>query len=62
MISKIGLTEILLVFGVALLVFGPAKLPDIGRSFGKGIREFKDATKEITQTITEAEEEKTEKT
>jgi TatA/E family protein of Tat protein translocase len=52
MISRIGVTEILVAFGVALLVFGPSKLPEIGKSFGRGIKEFKDATKELTQGIT----------
>jgi len=38
----VGLPEILLLGIVALLVFGPKKLPEIGRSLGKGMREFKD--------------------
>lgn len=36
--------ELILVLVVALLVFGPSKLPEIGKAFGKGLREFKDAT------------------
>ena len=39
-----SMTELLVVLGVALLVFGPSRLPEIGRAVGKGIREFKDAT------------------
>ncbi len=39
----IGLTEILIVLVVALLVFGPKRLPEMGRSLGKGMREFKDS-------------------
>lgn len=39
-----SVTELIFILVIALLVFGPAKLPEIGRSFGKGIREFKDAT------------------
>ncbi|EEG77646.1 twin-arginine translocase TatA/TatE family subunit [Dethiobacter alkaliphilus] len=54
MFSKIGPLEILLVLGLALLIFGPAKLPEIGKSFGKGIREFRAATKEMTQTVSDA--------
>lgn len=57
MISKIGLPELLVVFAVALLVFGPKKLPDIGKAFGRGLREFKDATKEISQSISDSQEE-----
>jgi TatA/E family protein of Tat protein translocase len=58
MFSKIGMPELAVIFGVALLVFGPSKLPDIGRAMGKGLREFKNATTEITQSINEAEEKK----
>ncbi|MDE3090945.1 MAG: twin-arginine translocase TatA/TatE family subunit [Chloroflexota bacterium] len=36
---------------VALLIFGPSRLPEIGRAFGKTIREFQSATKEATQTF-----------
>lgn len=58
MFSKIGMPELAVILGVALLVFGPSKLPDIGRAMGKGLREFKNATTEITQSISEAEEKK----
>ncbi|RQD67383.1 MAG: twin-arginine translocase TatA/TatE family subunit [Tindallia sp. MSAO_Bac2] len=51
MMGRIGFQEILLVFGLALLIFGPTKLPEIGKSMGKGIREFKSATKEITDSV-----------
>jgi sec-independent protein translocase protein TatA len=39
---NIGLPEMLIVLVIALIVLGPKKLPDAGRSLGKGIREFKD--------------------
>jgi sec-independent protein translocase protein TatA len=39
----IGVMEIVLVLGIALLVFGPRKLPEVGRSVGHGIRELKDS-------------------
>ncbi len=42
MIPNIGPMEVLIVLIVALLVLGPKKLPDVGRSLGKGIRGFKD--------------------
>jgi sec-independent protein translocase protein TatA len=41
MIPNVGPLEIIVVLGIALLVFGPKKLPDLGRSLGNGIREFK---------------------
>jgi sec-independent protein translocase protein TatA len=41
--SWIGLPEILILLLVALLIFGPKRLPEMGRSLGKGMREFKDS-------------------
>jgi sec-independent protein translocase protein TatA len=52
MIGKIGMWEMLLVLSVALIIFGPAKLPELGRSIGRGIREFRQASKDITRSIT----------
>jgi sec-independent protein translocase protein TatA len=43
----IGLPEMVLIFVLALLIFGPKKLPEIGRSVGKAIRSFQDASKEF---------------
>ncbi len=43
----IGLPEMALILVIALLVFGPKKLPEIGRSFGKAIRGFQEASKEF---------------
>ncbi len=43
----IGLPELLLIMVVALLIFGPKKLPEIGRSLGKAIRGFQDASKDF---------------
>jgi sec-independent protein translocase protein TatA len=42
-------THLLLIFAVALLVFGPKKLPELGRGLGEGIRGFKGAMKDETQ-------------
>jgi sec-independent protein translocase protein TatA len=58
MLGRIGMPELLLALGVALIVFGPGKLPEIGKSFGRGIREFKDATNDLSKSIVEATEEK----
>jgi sec-independent protein translocase protein TatA len=41
MIGNIGPMEVLVVLIIALVVFGPKRLPDLGQSLGKGIREFK---------------------
>jgi sec-independent protein translocase protein TatA len=47
MFEKIGFTEILVILAVALLIFGPAKLPQLGKSMGESIREFKKAFRTI---------------
>jgi len=48
--GNLGMTEILLI-GVALLIFfGPSRLPELGKSLGKSIQEFKKAGREITNT------------
>ena len=44
----IGPGELLLIFILALIVFGPRRLPEIGRSLGKTIREFREASQEFT--------------
>ncbi len=46
-IFGIGLPEMAVIFTVALLVFGPKKLPEIGRSMGKAIRGFQDASRDF---------------
>jgi len=47
----LGLKEMLLI-GIALLIFfGPSKLPELGTAFGKSIREFKKASKELTDAV-----------
>jgi len=43
MMSGIGLPEMLIVLAIALIVLGPKRLPDAGRSLGRGLREFKGA-------------------
>ena len=42
---------------MALLIFGPSKLPELGRSLGRGIKEFKGAAKEFTSEMAEAKNE-----
>ena len=51
--GNLGMMEILLI-GVALLIFfGPSRLPELGKSLGKSIQEYKKAGKELTDTVKE---------
>lgn len=52
MLGSIGVPEILLILLVVLILFGARRLPEIGKGLGKGIREFKKASREITDEIT----------
>ena len=47
----LGIGELLLIFAIALIVFGPKRLPDIGRTIGKTLAEFKKATDELKNTV-----------
>ncbi|HEY1271294.1 MAG TPA: twin-arginine translocase TatA/TatE family subunit [Terriglobales bacterium] len=44
--GKIGLPELLIIVAIALLIFGPSKLADLGKSLGEGIKNFKSAVKD----------------
>lgn len=48
--GPLGMQELIVIFVLALLVFGPRKLPELGKSLGKGLREFKKATNEMKAT------------
>jgi sec-independent protein translocase protein TatA len=56
MLSNIGIPGLILILVIALIIFGPSKLPEIGRAFGRTLTEFKNATKELISS--EKEEEK----
>lgn len=47
MLSNIGVPGLIIILVIALVVFGPSKLPEIGKSFGSSLKEFKNATKDI---------------
>ncbi len=49
--SQIGPFEIVVILLAALLLFGPKKLPELGRSIGRGIREFKQAFNDVGKSI-----------
>lgn len=53
----LGIQELILIFVVALLVFGPKRLPELSRALGKGIRELKIALRGVQESINEVEEE-----
>lgn len=46
MIGRIGIPELIIIVFIIVLIFGATRLPEIGRGIGKGIRNFKDATRE----------------
>ena len=57
---RIGFPELIIILVIALVVFGPGKLPSLGKSVGEAIKEFKKASLEIMNPIkTEAKEEET---
>jgi TatA/E family protein of Tat protein translocase len=51
MFGSLGIPELILIFVVALIVFGPKRLPEIGRTLGKAMGEFKKATDDFKNTI-----------
>ncbi len=48
---NIGLPELLIIVAIALIVFGPNKLPELAKAFGKAMREFKRATEEVKESF-----------
>ncbi len=50
----IGFPELILIMVIALLVFGPGKMAEIGRELGKGIRQFRQATTDVTREFNDA--------
>jgi sec-independent protein translocase protein TatA len=47
--SRIGTTELMVILVVALVIFGPQRLPEIGRALGRGVRDFKKAVIELSE-------------
>ena len=52
LIQNIGIPGLILVLIIALVIFGPSKLPEIGKAFGSTLKEFKNSTKDILEDTT----------
>lgn len=57
MFGRIGMGELLLILGIVLIVFGPAKLPALAKSMGQAVAEFRKGAKEITKELESLSEE-----
>jgi TatA/E family protein of Tat protein translocase len=53
MFGSVGMPELLIILVIALIIFGPRKLPELGRSLGKSLGEFKRASNELKNTLEE---------
>jgi sec-independent protein translocase protein TatA len=59
MLGSVGLPELIVIFVIALVVFGPRRLPELGKALGQTIREFKKGANELRESVeTEIESEK----
>lgn len=54
--GSIGMGELILIFLAVLLIFGAKRIPEIAKGLGHGIREFKNATREVSRELTVEEE------
>ena len=53
MFGSVGVPELIIIFTIALIIFGPRKLPELGKSLGKSLAEFKRASNELKSTLEE---------
>ncbi len=56
--GRLGTPELILILAIALVIFGPSKLPEIGKSLGKALGEFKSQANKVTEELTIDEEAK----
>ncbi len=57
MFGRIGMGELLLIFGIVLIVFGPSKLPSLAKSMGQAIAEFKKGANQVSKELDKMAEE-----
>lgn len=62
MLSNIGVPGLILILVLALIIFGPRKLPEIGRAVGQTLKEFKRSAKELTDDVIDSSKEEEAKT
>lgn len=53
MFGPVGVPELIIIFTIALIIFGPRKLPELGKSLGRSLSEFKRASNELKSTLDE---------
>ena len=58
LVQNIGIPGLILILVLALIIFGPKKLPEIGRAFGQTLREFKKSARDLSSDVMEDEEPK----
>ncbi|BDH62029.1 hypothetical protein MTP04_21590 [Lysinibacillus sp. PLM2] len=51
MLQSIGVPGLVIILVIALIIFGPSKLPQLGRAVGQTLKEFKDGTKEVVDDV-----------
>lgn len=51
MLGSLGMQEILVILALALLIFGPRKLPEIGKTLGRSLGEFRKATSDLKRSL-----------
>ncbi|OIJ14753.1 Sec-independent protein translocase TatA [Anaerobacillus alkalilacustris] len=62
MLTNIGIPGLVLILVIALIIFGPKKLPELGKAVGQTLKEFKSSTRELTSDVMEELEDEKSKT
>jgi sec-independent protein translocase protein TatA len=53
--ANLGPTELIIILVIVIIIFGAGKIPEIGGALGRGMKEFKQASKEVTETAAEVD-------